>query len=51
MTEKGVTFIYQPYEISYYAAGKTESTMPYDGGEALSESVGNRTVSAIKHSL
>ena len=30
MTEKGVTFIYQPYEISYYAAGKPEFTIPYD---------------------
>lgn len=30
LTEKGVTFIYQPYEISYYAAGKPEFTIPYD---------------------
>lgn len=30
MTEKGVTFIYQPYEISYYAAGKPEFTISYD---------------------
>jgi hypothetical protein len=30
MTEKGVTFIYQPYEISYYAAGRPEFTIPYD---------------------
>lgn len=30
MTEKGITFIYQPYEISYYAAGKPEFTIPYD---------------------
>ena len=30
MTEQGVTFIYQPYEISYYAAGKPEFTIPYD---------------------
>lgn len=30
MTEEGVTFIYQPYEISYYAAGKPEFTIPYD---------------------
>lgn len=30
MTDKGVTFIYQPYEISYYAAGKPEFTIPYD---------------------
>ena len=30
MTEKGVTFIYQPYEISYYAAGKPEFTIPFD---------------------
>ena len=30
MTEEGVTFIYQPYEISYYAAGKPEFTIPFD---------------------
>lgn len=30
LTEKGVTFLYQPYEISYYAAGKPEFTIPYD---------------------
>ena len=30
MTEQGVTFIYQPYEISYYAAGRPEFTLPYD---------------------
>ena len=30
LTEKGVTFVYQPYEISYYAAGKPEFTIPYD---------------------
>ena len=30
MTEQGVTFIYQPYEISYYAAGKPEFTIPYN---------------------
>lgn len=30
MTEGGITFIYQPYEISYYAAGKPEFTIPYD---------------------
>ena len=30
MTENGITFIYQPYEISYYAAGKPEFTIPYD---------------------
>lgn len=30
MTEEGVTFIYQPYEISYYAAGRPEFTIPYD---------------------
>ena len=30
MTEKGITFIYQPYEISYYAAGKPEFTIPYE---------------------
>ena len=30
LTEKGVTFIYQPYEISYYAAGKPEFTIPFD---------------------
>ena len=30
MTEKGVTFIYQPYEISYYAVGRPEFTIPYD---------------------
>lgn len=30
MTEKGVTFIYQPYEISYYAAGKPKFTIPFD---------------------
>ena len=24
------TFIYQPYEISYYAAGRPEFTIPYD---------------------
>jgi hypothetical protein len=30
LTERGVTFIYQPYEISYYAAGKPEFTIPYD---------------------
>ncbi len=30
MTKGGVTFIYQPYEISYYAAGKPEFTIPYD---------------------
>ena len=30
LTEKGVAFIYQPYEISYYAAGKPEFTIPYD---------------------
>jgi len=30
MTKNGVTFIYQPYEISYYAAGRPEFTIPYD---------------------
>ena len=30
MTEQGVTFIYQPYEISYYAAGRPEFTIPFD---------------------
>ena len=30
LTEQGVTFIYQPYEISYYAAGKPEFTIPYN---------------------
>ncbi|MBR5656182.1 MAG: DUF3298 domain-containing protein [Prevotella sp.] len=30
ISEKGVTFIYQPYEISYYAAGKPEFTIPLD---------------------
>ncbi len=30
LTERGVTFIYQPYEISYYAAGKPEFTIPSD---------------------
>ena len=30
MTAQGVTFIYQPYEISYYAAGKPEFTSPYN---------------------
>ena len=30
LTEAGVTFIYHPYEISYYAAGKPEFTVPYD---------------------
>ena len=30
MTEKGIRFIYQPYEISYYAAGKPEFTIPYE---------------------
>lgn len=30
LTEKGVTFIYQPYEISYYAAGKPEFTIPFE---------------------
>ena len=29
LTEKGVKFVYQPYEISYYAAGKPEFTIPY----------------------
>ena len=29
MQEKGVKFVYQPYEISYYAAGKPEFTIPY----------------------
>ena len=29
LTEKGIKFIYQPYEISYYAAGKPEFTIPY----------------------
>ena len=28
ITEDGVTFIYQPYEISYYAAGKPEFSVP-----------------------
>lgn len=30
LTEQGVTFVYQPYEISYYAAGKPEFTIPYN---------------------
>lgn len=30
MTAEGVKFIYQPYEISYYAAGRPEFTIPYD---------------------
>ena len=30
MTEQGVTFIYQPYEISYYAAGRPEFTIPFN---------------------
>ena len=30
MTKNGVTFIYQPYEISYYVAGRPEFTIPYD---------------------
>lgn len=29
ITAKGVTFIYQPYEISYYAAGAPTFTVPY----------------------
>ena len=33
MTEKGVTFNYQPYEISYYAAGRPEFTIPYEAIE------------------
>ena len=30
LTKEGVTFIYQPYEISYYAAGKPQFTIPFD---------------------
>lgn len=30
MTAEGIKFIYQPYEISYYAAGRPEFTIPYD---------------------
>ena len=33
LTEKGVTFIYQPYEISYYAAGKPEFTIPFEAAK------------------
>ena len=33
ISEKGVTFIYQPYEISYYAAGKPEFTIPLDAAK------------------
>ena len=29
LTEKGIKFVYQPYEISYYAAGKPEFIIPY----------------------
>ena len=30
MTEQGIIFIYQPYEISYFAAGMPQFTIPYD---------------------
>lgn len=30
MTEQGVTFVYQPYEISYYAAGRPEFTVSFN---------------------
>ena len=33
LTEKGVTFIYQPYEISYYAAGRPEFTIPFEAAK------------------
>lgn len=33
ISEKGVTFIYQPYEISYYAAGKPEFSIPLDAAK------------------